>query len=150
MFRSSFMPQVIRSIEIAAPPSVVWRWLATQEALRQWISPNLEIDLSVGGAYRMLGADNETWVSGVVLELAPDRALVLSWIEEDRGWVHPARLVITLTPSCAGTTVTLGHDGFAGIGKPGWAKTVEGYERGADHHRVLEKLADLVTAGVGA
>jgi uncharacterized protein YndB with AHSA1/START domain len=144
------VPQVIRSIEIHAPPSAVWRWLASQETLRQWISPNLEIDLTIGGAYRMLGADSETWVSGVVLELTPERALVLSWIEEDRGWVHPARLVITLAPSPAGTTVTLGHDGFAGIGKPGWPKTVEGYERGADSHRILEKLADLVTAGGGA
>jgi uncharacterized protein YndB with AHSA1/START domain len=144
------MPQVIRSIEIQAPPNAVWRWLATQEALRLWISPNLEIDLSVGGAYRMLGADGETWVSGVVLELAPESALILSWMEEDRGWAHPARLVITLAPTSAGTKVTLGHDGFAGIGKPGWARTVEGYERGADGHRVLEKLADLVSAGVGS
>jgi uncharacterized protein YndB with AHSA1/START domain len=144
------MPQVTRSIEIHAPPSVVWRWLATQAALRQWTSPNLEIDLSVGGAYRMLGADNETWVSGVVLELASERALVLSWLEEDQGWTHPARLVISLEPSSAGTKVTLVHDGFAGIGKPGWEKTAEGYERGADHHRVLDRLADLVAAGVGA
>jgi uncharacterized protein YndB with AHSA1/START domain len=144
------MPQVVRSIEIQAPPRAVWRWLATQEALRQWISPNLEIDLSVGGAYRMLGADGETSIRGVVLELTPERALVLSWMEEERGWVHPARLVITLEPAPAGTKVSLTHDGFAGIGKPGWAKTVEGYERGADHHRVLETLANLVTAGVGA
>src|ERR1700684_1303595 len=118
MFRSSFMPQVIRSIEIAAPPSVVWRWLATQEALRQWISPNLEIDLSVGGAYRMLGADGETSISGVVLELTPERALVLSWMEEQGGWVPPPRLVIPLEPAPAGTKVSLAHDGFAGIGKP--------------------------------
>ena len=27
------MPEVIRTIEIAAPPSAVWRWMATQEAL---------------------------------------------------------------------------------------------------------------------
>jgi uncharacterized protein YndB with AHSA1/START domain len=144
------MPQVTRSIEIQAPPGGVWRWLATQEALRRWISPNLQIDLSVGGAYRFLGPDEETWISGKVLELTPERALVLSWMEEGRGWVHPARLVITLAPTPAGTEVTLTHDGFAGIGKPGWSETVQGYERGADRHRVLEKLADLVTAGVGA
>ncbi|HXQ17916.1 MAG TPA: SRPBCC family protein [Caulobacteraceae bacterium] len=144
------MPQVVRSIEIHAPPSAVWRWLATQEALRRWISPNLEIDLKIGGEYRMLGADNETWVSGRVLELAPEGALVLSWMEEGRDWVHPARLVITLTPTPAGTQVTLGHDGFAGIGKPGWPQTVQAYERGADRHEVLQKLADLVAAGVGA
>jgi len=144
------MPQVIRSIEIQAPPSVVWRWLATQEALRRWISPSLEIDLSVGGAYRFLGPDEQTWVSGRVLELAPEGALVLSWMEEDQGWEHPARLVITLSPIPTGTKVTLVHDGFAGIGKPGWAQTVQGYERGADRHQVLETLADLVSAGVVA
>src|SRR5271163_419876 len=114
------MPQVNRSIEIQAPPSAVWRWLATQEALRQWISPNLEIDLTPGGAYRFLGLDGETWVSGRVLELTTEGALALSWLEEDQGWVHPARLVITLAATPAGTRVTLVHDGFAGIGKPGW------------------------------
>ena len=143
------MPQVVRSIEIQAPPSVVWRWLATQEALRQWISPNLEIDLKPGGAYRFLGLDGETWVSGRVLELTTEGALVLSWLEEDQGWVHPARLVITLAASPAGTRVTLVHDGFAGIGKPGWEGTVQGYERGADRHKVLEALAGLVMARAG-
>jgi uncharacterized protein YndB with AHSA1/START domain len=144
------MPKVVRTIEIQAPPGAVWRWLATQEALRQWISPNIEIDLSVGGAYRFLGPDEETWVSGVVLELEPERALILSWMEEGKGWAHPARLVITLAPTPAGAEVTLIHDGFAGIGKPGWRGTEQNYERGADRHRILEKLADLVTADAGA
>lgn len=143
------MPKVVRSIEIKAPPSVVWRWLATQEALRQWISPNLRIDLRVGGAYRFLGPDGETWISGVVLELTPEGELVLSWMEEDRGWAHPARLIITLTPTPAGTMVSLAHDGFAGIGKPGWAGTLQAYERGADAHKVLETLAELVIAHAG-
>lgn len=143
------MPQVARSIEIQAPPSVVWRWLSTEAALRRWISPSLEIDLRLGGAYRFLGLDGETWVSGRVLELTPEGALVLSWMEEDRGWAHPARLVITLAAIPGGTRVTLIHDGFAGIGKPGWAETVQGYERGADRHKVLEALADLVMAPVG-
>ena len=89
------MPQVIRSIEIQARPSAVWCWLATQEALRRWISSNLEIDLRVGGAYRFLGPDNVTWISGTVLELVPEKSLILSWLEEGSGWIHPARLVIT-------------------------------------------------------
>ncbi len=84
------MPQVTRTIEIKARPSVVWRWLATQEALRQWISPNIEIDLKPGGAYRFLGPDGETWVSGVVLELIAEGALELSWIEETRAGPTPA------------------------------------------------------------
>jgi uncharacterized protein YndB with AHSA1/START domain len=140
------MPQVVRSIEIEVPPSAVWRWLATQEALRRWISPNLEIDLRVGGAYRFLGPDNETWIVGSVLELVPEGTLILSWMEEAQGWLHPARLVISLAASPIGTRVTLVHDGFAGIGKPGWPDTVKDYEIGADAHRILEKLMELVVA----
>jgi uncharacterized protein YndB with AHSA1/START domain len=137
------MPEVARSIDIQAPPSVVWRWLSTPEALRRWLSPTLEVDLRVGGAYRMLGPD-ETRISGTVLELVPEGRLVLSWLEEGADWIHPARLVISLAATGAGTTVTLSHDGFAGIGKPGWPDIVKAYERGADQHRVLEQLAELV------
>ncbi len=89
------MPAVSRSIDIQAPPSAVWRWLATPEALRRWISPNLEIDLKVGGEYRMMGADGETPISGRVLEMVPEGQLVLSWLEEGGDWVYPARLLIT-------------------------------------------------------
>ena len=142
------MPAVVRSIEIEAPPSVVWRWLATPEGLRRWISPNLEIDLRVGGAYRLLNPGEETWISGTVLELVPEGELILSWLEEGGDWVYPARLVFSLTPTPVGTRVTLAHDGFAGIGKPGWPDTLRAYERGADRHQVLERLAGLVLAGV--
>jgi uncharacterized protein YndB with AHSA1/START domain len=139
------MPEVVRTIEIKARPSEVWRWLESQDALRRWISPNLEIDLAVGGVYRFLGPDDATWVTGHVLELVPEGRLVLSWMEEGSDWLHPARLVLTLAPAAAGTRVTLIHDGFAGIGKPGWPATVQNYERGADAHRILEKLAALVS-----
>lgn len=141
------MPQVIRSIDIHASPSAVWLWLATQEALRRWISSNMEIDLRVGGAYRFLGPDDKTWISGTVLELEPERSLILSWLEEGSGWVHPARLVIRLAPMAGGTRVTLIHDGFEGIGRSDWPATVQDYECGADLHRVLDRLADLVNAG---
>ena len=141
------MPKVVRSIEIQAQPSAVWFWLASQETLRRWISPNLEIDLRIGGAYRFLGPDHKTWVSGNVLELRPEESLILSWLEEGSGWKHPARLVITLAPSAAGTRVTLIHDGFENIGRSDWAETLQDYERGADAHGILEQLADLVSAG---
>lgn len=141
------MPEVVRSIDIPVPPSSVWQWLASEEALRHWLSPRLTIDLRVGGAYRLPRPDEETWISGTVLELVPEGRLVLSWLEEEAGWVHPARLVITLAATPAGTQVTLIHDGFAGIGKPDWPGTVQAYERGADRHQVLERLAKLAMAG---
>jgi uncharacterized protein YndB with AHSA1/START domain len=141
------MPEVLRSIEIPVPPSSVWRLLSTQEGLRRWLAPDLEIDLQVGGAYRMLGADGQTRISGTVLELVPEGRLVLSWLEEEAGWVHPARLVVTLEPTASGTRVGLVHDGFAGIGTSGWAGTADAYERGADKHQILQHLAEAVATG---
>ncbi|GAA4212739.1 SRPBCC family protein [Actinocatenispora rupis] len=141
------MPEVVRALEIAAPPSVVWRWFTSQEALRRWLLPDLDIDLTVGGAYRATGPDGETRISGTVLDLVPEGRLVLSWLEEDAGWSHPGRLVIELAPIAPGTRVTLTHDGFAGIGTAGWRGTAEAYERGADQHKVLDQLAAVVTAG---
>jgi uncharacterized protein YndB with AHSA1/START domain len=133
------LPEVVRSIEIEAPPSNVWRWLATQEGLRRWINPNLEIDLQVGGAYRLHDVGEDIWISGTVLDLVPEGCL---------DWVYPGRLLIALAPTAAGTLVTLTHDGFAGIGKSSWPATVQAYERGADRHRLLERLAELVTTDV--
>jgi uncharacterized protein YndB with AHSA1/START domain len=139
------MPEVTRRITIPRPPSVVWRQFGTEEALRRWLSSTLTIDLQEGGRYRMLGADGVTWISGVVLELVPEGRLVLSWLEEDAGWEHPGRLVIELRAAGEGTEVSLTHDGFAGIGTATWQRTRDAYERGADKHQILERLADVVT-----
>jgi uncharacterized protein YndB with AHSA1/START domain len=138
------MQQVLRSIEIRVPPSAVWRWVATQDGLRHWISSDLEIDMRVGGVYRFLGPDHQTWISGMVLELVPEKSLILSWLEEGSGWTHPARLVISLAPTAAGTRVTLIHDGFEAIGRPDLTETLLDYERGADEHRILDRLAEVV------
>lgn len=137
--------QVIRTMDIAASAKAVWHWLASQDALREWISPNIVIDLRVGGAYRFLGPDDKTWVSGTVLELQAEKSLVLSWLEERSGWQNPARLMISLAATGTGTRVTLIHDGFEQIGRLDWPETLQDYERGADHHRILDRLADLVS-----
>ncbi|BCJ27657.1 SRPBCC family protein [Actinocatenispora sera] len=141
------MPEYATTIEIAAPPSRVWQWFASQQALRRWLSPTLEIDLQVAGRYRMLGGDGETWISGQVLELVPEGKLILSWLEEGAGWVHPGRLVIELTATAGGTRVTLTHDGFAGIGTPTWRRTADTYQRGVAEHPVLDHLAAAVATG---
>ena len=139
------MPEVIRTIEIAAPPSTVWKWFASQEALRAWWgTPDLEVDLTVGGAFSLTGPDGQTRDSGYVLELDPERRLVLSWFEEGSGWVHPARLLFTLESTERGTRVTLQHDGFAGIGTANWPGVKNAYEKGADAHALLRQLAALL------
>lgn len=139
------MPQVIRTIEIRATPSKVWRYVASQEGLRGWISPDLEIDLKVGGKYRFLGPDQKTWISGTVLELVPEGWLILSWLEEGQGWAGPARFVVALEASATGTKVTVIHDGFAATGQSEEAMAAD-YAQGADAHKILEKLVALVSA----
>ena len=138
------MPQVTRTIHIPRSPSIVWKQFASERALRRWLAPTISIDLREGGGYRMLGADGPPWISGVVLELVPEGRLVLSWMEEGSEWRHPGRLVIALRAEGDGTEVTLTHDGLAGIGTSGWEATREAYERGADRHQVLRRLADVV------
>lgn len=137
------MPEVIRTIDIAAPPGTLWHWFASREALRQWWGTrDLEIELSVGGSFSLTGPDGQTRVSGSVLELDPERRLVLSWRED--GWVHPGRLLFVLEPTDGGTRVMVQHDGFAGIGTANWRGVENAYQRGADAHALLPKLAALV------
>lgn len=142
------MPAVTRSIVIKARPSEVWRWMASERGLREWVSPSLEIDLEVGGSYSLVGPDGESRVTGTVLEIVPEGSIVLSWFEEESDWLHPARLALSLRATAEGTEVTLVHDGFAGIGRAGWRSTLEAYERGADRHQILEKLAGLIDVDV--
>lgn len=142
------MPQVTRAITIPRPPSVVWEQFLSEAALRRWLAPTINIELVEGGRYRMLGADDVTWIVGQVLELVPEGRLVLSWMEEGSGWQHPGRLVITLRADREGTEVSLTHDGFAGIGTSDWDATRQAYDKGADRHQVLQHLADTVLAGV--
>lgn len=138
------MPNVTRSLTIAARPSTVWRWFESQDGLQRWLRPDIVIDVRIGGQYRMHGADTETWISGVVLDIVPEGRLVLSWLEEEAGWQHPARLEIRLKVIEAGTSVTLTHDGFAGIGTATWRDTESAYERGVDQHQILNYLAAAI------
>ena len=73
------MPEVARSIEIPAPPSSVWRWLSTQEGLRRWLAPDVEIDLRVGGAYRYVWrkeGEKDMGMGGIFRDIVPPERLV--------------------------------------------------------------------------
>jgi uncharacterized protein YndB with AHSA1/START domain len=131
---------VERSIEIAAPIDVVWRLLSTQEGLRQWLAPTIEIDVRLGGAWRLCEPEGNQTISGRVLELVPQQLLSLSWFEEGGDWQQPTRSSFMLTPIPGGTRVDVRQDGFEAIGKPGWMATYEAYERGWDRHATLAAL----------
>lgn len=134
------MPAVERSVEIQASPRTVWELLASPEGWRAWFQSDVEIDLRVGGKHRHYLAEYDQWISGYVLEIQPEREMVLSWFEEDSDWVFPTRLTFTLEAIPGGTRVTQRYDGFAGIGKPTWEKTVQDYNMGIDAYNLLAKI----------
>jgi len=138
------MPMVERSVEIKASPKTVWTLMASQEGLRQWFWPDLEIDMRLGGGHRHYVAELDQWIVGTVLDIVPEQSLVLSWFEENTDWVHPIRLTFTLEAIPGGTRVTHRYDGFPGIGKPSWERTQRAYEIGADRHALLERLKAAV------
>lgn len=137
------MPVVERSIEIQASPSTVWELLATQDGLRAWWAPDIEIDMRVGGKHRHYMAEANQWLSGYILEIEPEKHLIMSWFEEDTDWVHPTRLSFILEEIPGGTRVTQRYDGFAGIGKPTWERTMQAYQRGVEMHNLLADLKKL-------
>ncbi|MDN5861169.1 MAG: SRPBCC domain-containing protein [Pseudonocardia sp.] len=98
-------------------PEVLRRWWAAGPG---WASPWIEVDLRVGGSYRLAmtapGAADTNVVAGQYLEIAPPRRLVYTWQWESAE--APGGDAVTLVTvefrdaGAAGTTVVLTHSGF--------------------------------------
>jgi uncharacterized protein YndB with AHSA1/START domain len=122
---------------IAARPSIVFDALATAEGIAAWWGPDdlpvvfAEIDLRVGGAYRVRfptadGAEHEAF--GEILELDPPRRLAMTWaydfggepLEADR----TSHIVFDVRAIDGGAELTFTQTGLAG------AASVASHERG--------------------
>jgi len=138
------MPAVSRTIQIAASPRTVWELLSSQEGLQAWLEPGMKIDMKVGGQYRFHVPEFDEYISGYVMEMEPEKRLVLSWYEEGSDWKFALRLSFTLDAVEGGTLVTHQYDGFAGLGKANWMGTMNAYDRGMDAHQILANLKKAV------
>lgn len=76
---------------IAAPPEVVFAAWTEPEQLKRWWGPRgivcteAEIDLRVGGRYRLANRDAEgrvVWIGGVFERVEPPHRLVYTWAHE--------------------------------------------------------------------
>jgi uncharacterized protein YndB with AHSA1/START domain len=111
-------PEVRHVIDIAAPPSVVFRALTDPKLVNQWFaSTQAQIEPRVGGRYTLGWSYQveERDVKGgptVILEYEQDRRLVLDW----PGWRGDGetieRISFTLEATENGTRLTFVHDGF--------------------------------------
>jgi uncharacterized protein YndB with AHSA1/START domain len=57
--------EVIRELEMPAPPEEVWRWLTDPELLSRWLGADAEVDVRPGGDLRIRdesGAERTGWV----------------------------------------------------------------------------------------
>ena len=111
--------RVARSFR-AAPERVFHAWTAKEE-LDRWSAPgpvraSTEVDLRVGGRYRIVMTDPQGKVfavSGTYREVDPPRRLVYTWQWEDQpGFPETVVTVEFAARADGGTDVTLLHDGL--------------------------------------
>ena len=119
------------SIDIEAPPELVYRFLTEKDLLERWHCVDAQLDLRVGGAYRfdITGGDV---TEGTFETLEPGRRLVYTWGFETPG---DSRVEIDLDPTPSGTRLRLRHSGLAS------ADSRDGHGRGWTHYTQRLSLA---------
>lgn len=110
------MKLVDKTVQIAAPPDVVYALLTEPSHFVRWMAPTAELDPRPGGTIRWTHLNGDS-CAGQFVELVPDRRVVFTY-----GWeradveVPPGSTTveITLRPTATGTELRLLHSGLAG------------------------------------
>jgi uncharacterized protein YndB with AHSA1/START domain len=100
---------------LAFPVDRVWRAMTDPAALAAWFwpqrfGPTAEVDLRVGGRYRIDGPAAGMAASGEYVTVEPPHKLVFTWVWDG----EPGETLVTvdLTPTAGGTELTLRHARF--------------------------------------
>lgn len=106
------MPDYATSIDIAAPPEIVFAHLTTVEGMLAWMGEHAELVPTPGGAFAV--DVNGALFRGEFLEVDPPRRVVVSWGLAGSEDLPPgaSRVEFTLTPTARGTTLELLHTGL--------------------------------------
>ena len=95
-----------------APPERLWHALTDPAALAAWFWPHLDntvdVDLRVGGRYRITGPRAGIAVDGEYLAVDPPKRLVFTWQWDARGRAQPGSG--GAAPAGEDTELTLVHD----------------------------------------
>jgi uncharacterized protein YndB with AHSA1/START domain len=129
---------------VAAPPSVVYRYLTDETRWARWQGADARLDPVPGGFFSM-DTGHGMHARGEFVELIPDRRVVMTWGWVDRPGIPPGSTVveIDLEETDAGTRVVLTHrnlpEGEAELHSAGWrhymprlATVAEGGDPGPD------------------
>ena len=105
------MPDYATSIDIDAPPQVVFEHLVTPEGMVAWMGQHADLDARPGGTFAV--DINGSPVRGHFLEIDPPHRVVVSWGVAGSD-VHPpgsSRVEFTLVPVGDGTRLGLRPSG---------------------------------------
>lgn len=129
---------ILASIEIEAPPAVVWDALTQPSQLAAWWgSPDTyrtfdwEVDLRPGGKWssksERLDGTQQGFVHGEYLQVERPHLLVFTWLASWDGFAE-THIRVELTATATGTRVKVRHSGFAERVESG-AGHAEGWKR---------------------
>jgi uncharacterized protein YndB with AHSA1/START domain len=139
------VPQFSYELYIAASAAQVWRALVDGEMTRQYVyGTRLRSSLKPGSRYAYLGEGDFEAVTGEILEIEPERRLVMSWeahwdaeVSKDRA----SRVSYELAPIGPKTTrLAVRHDRFEGR-TPTYAGSVDAWPM------LMSSLKSLVETG---
>jgi uncharacterized protein YndB with AHSA1/START domain len=94
---------VRRSIDLDAPPEDVWKAISEESTLRDWLAPEVEIDLREGGELSCRYEDGEERRGTVELVEEAER-LAFRWQRDGAG---PSRVELTVDAVANGTRLTV-------------------------------------------
>jgi uncharacterized protein YndB with AHSA1/START domain len=118
------VPEFSTSIDIEAPPEIVFAHLVTPEGMLAWLGQHAELDAKPGGVFAVDIDGNP--VRGEYLEVDPPHSVVISWgvLGSDVLPVGSSRVEFRLTPIADGTRLDLTHSGLPEVEQP---KHAEGW-----------------------
>jgi uncharacterized protein YndB with AHSA1/START domain len=123
--------------DLKHPPQKVWRALTDPALLAQWLLPVVDLKLASGAAFTFKAQPQPGWdgiVNCRVLEIDAPRKLRYSWVVGEMDTV----VTFTLTPTEAGTRLSLVHSGFKPHQKQNFGGARYGWKM------MGEKLVDLL------
>lgn len=119
------MAEFSTSVDIAAPPEVVYAHLVTPEGMAAWLGQHAQLDATPGGVFAV---DIEgTPVRGQYLQVDPPHTVVISWgvLGNEVLPAGSSCVEFRLTRTVTGTRLDLTHTGLPASEHPshalGWA-----------------------------
>ena len=98
--------------DLSHPPEKVWRAITDPALLSQWLLPLVAGRVDAGDSFTLRTQPQPGWDGTVncrVLDMEPLKRLTYTWVVGD---FLDTVVTFTLTPTAAGTKLTLAHRGF--------------------------------------